>query len=203
MNKSDENTNIEGIIAGDEAVIKAFYKKNLRYIRGYVLQNSGNEEDVEDVVQDALVVIYQKLTEGSLEFTSTLDTYFYGICKNIWRNRLRKQSKILLKEQVFEGIDEEEINIEDYLEQKEQQRLYHKYFVKLSNTCKELLLLVFEGKPMKEIAGLTGYSEGYTRKKKFECKKSLIEMIEKDPLYKELSVYSENNKSYGENTRII
>ena len=39
-----------------------------------------------------------------------------------------------------------------------------------------------------------GYSERYTRKKKFECKKRLIEMITNDPIYQELSPVSENAK---------
>ncbi len=192
MSKTEEREILEGIKSGDEVVIKAFYQKNLGYIRGYILQNSGNEADVEDVFQDALVLIYQKLTANSLEVTASIHTYFYAVCKNMWRNRLRKNNKMITKEIVPEHEDAwQEDRIEDF-EQQDREHVYRKHFVRLNDTCKKVLGLVFEGKNMKEISSITGYSEGYTRKKKFECKKSLIEMIEKDPIYQELKTNSEN-----------
>ncbi|WP_109301764.1 RNA polymerase sigma factor [Aquimarina sp. AU474] len=192
MSKTEERKILEGIMAGDEAVIKAFYQKNLGYIRGYILQNSGNEADVEDVFQDALVLIYQKLTADSLEITASIHTYFYAVCKNMWRNRLRKNNKMVVKETLPDHEHALQEDITEDLEQQEREQVYRKYFVQLNDTCKRVLGLVFEGKNMKEISSITGYSEGYTRKKKFECKKSLIEMIEKDPIYKELKINSEN-----------
>ncbi|MHA7056062.1 hypothetical protein ACWGOQ_0002510 [Aquimarina sp. M1] len=39
---------------------------------------------------------------------------------------------------------------------------------------------------MKEIANITGYTEGYARKKKFQVKEHLLLMIKKDPVYLEL-----------------
>ncbi len=176
---------LEGIAAGDEGIITRFYKKNLPYIKGYVLQNSGNEQDVEDVFQDALVFVYQKVKTGSLELHSSLRTYFYGVCKNIWRNRLRKNGRQIVTEIILD-LETVDPSVIQEIEDKEREHVYRKHFVKLKDTCKEVLSMVFEGKSMKEISAVTGYSEGYTRKKKFECKKSLIEMIEKDPLYKEL-----------------
>ncbi len=186
MSKSEECKILEGIIAGEEAVIKAFYKKNQPYIRRYILQNSGNEEDVEDVFQDALVFIYQKLKTDSLELHCSLRTYFYAVCKNIWRNRLRKNKKLVITEEIHLTSEDMSISVIEEITHKERQHLYRKYFMRLNDSCKEVLTLVFDGKSMKEIGKLTGYSEGYTRKKKFECKRSLIEMIEKDPLYQEL-----------------
>ncbi len=191
MSNIEDRKFLEGIVSGDEVVIKAFYKKNLSYIRGYILKNSGNEADAEDVFQDALILIYQKLKSDSLELHSSLSTYFYGICKNIWRNRLRKNKKMIITEDVVH--DEEGIHPEiiEEIAQKEREHVYRKHFLKLSNTCREVLGLLFQGNSMKEIAHITGYSKGYTRKKKFECKKSLIEMIEKDPAYKELQLTPE------------
>ncbi|MBP2831749.1 sigma-70 family RNA polymerase sigma factor [Aquimarina sp. U1-2] len=177
---------LEGIAAGDEGTITAFYKKNLPYIKGYILQNSGNEEDVEDVFQDAMVLVYQKAKTDALVLHSSLQTYFYGVCKNIWRNRLRKNKKIVRTDDLSVTTESVHPAIIQEIERNERDHVYRKYFIRLSDRCKEVLSLVFEGKSMKEISGITGYSETYTRKKKFECKQSLIHMIEKDPIYKEL-----------------
>ena len=186
MNKFEEHKILEGIAAGDEAIIKTFYKKNLPYIRQYVLHNSGNEEDVEDVFQDALVFVYQKLKTGSLELHASLRTYFYAVCKNMWRNRLRRNKKFVVTKEVANIPEQLNITVIEELTYRERQQVYRKYFLKLNDSCRQVLTLVFEGKSMKEIAKVTGYSEGYTRKKKFECKRSLIEMIEKDSVYREL-----------------
>ncbi len=192
MSNIDEQNIIKGIVAGDEAVFKAFYKKNRKYIRQYVLKNSGNEDDVEDVFQDAFVFVYQKLKAGSLELRSPLSTYFYGVSKNIWRNRLRKNRRLVVTEELSDTTEIIEASIVKEIEDREREHVYRKHFVNLSGACRQVLQLLFEGRSMKEIAEITGYAEGYTRKKKFECKKHLIEMIEQDPIYQELKTTSEN-----------
>ncbi len=177
---------IAGIIEGDERILTCFYRDNIRYIQGYILRNYGNLEDVEDVFQDALVVLYQKLRSGLLEIRVPIKTYFYGICRNLWRNRLKKKEKLIIDDgqnRFEEGINDPLIaNIEN----QEREHLYRKHFQKLSADNKKLLYLFFEGKSMREISIITGYSEGYTRKKKFEAKRQLLKMIEKDPMYEEL-----------------
>ncbi|MFC5048430.1 RNA polymerase sigma factor [Aquimarina hainanensis] len=179
---------ITGIINGNEKILTRFYDENIRYIQGYVLRNHGKPEDVEDVFQDALMVLYQKLNSGIFELTGSIRTYFYGICKNIWRNQLRRKpiftdGKHMLEETTYDSL------LAD-IENQEREQFYKKYFQQLSTDNKQLLYLFFEGKSMKEIAQITGYSEIYTRKKKFLAKKKLLEMMEQDPLYNELRAVS-------------
>ncbi|MDY8135204.1 sigma-70 family RNA polymerase sigma factor [Aquimarina sp. 2201CG5-10] len=177
---------IKGIQTGDEAVIKAFYKKNLIYIRGYILKNRGSEADVEDVFQDALIWMYQKFRSECLRKDVSIHTYFYGICKNMWRNRLRQKTRLILDEIHFKNLELDENYIIDKISLNEKEQLYRKCFLKLSRSNRELLNLFFEGKSMKEIAKIMGYSEGYTRKKKFQSKKALLEIIENNQVYQEL-----------------
>ncbi|MFC5045202.1 RNA polymerase sigma factor [Aquimarina hainanensis] len=194
MIETEDKKILTGIIAGDETVIKSFYKNNIPYIKGYVLKNSGNEQDVEDVFQDAIVFVYQKFKTDPLDIRYSLKTYFYAVCKNIWRNRLRKNKRLQFKEEPLMISEITEQSIQEELEKKEQESLYRKYFLQLGDRCLEVLNLVFEGKSMREISTITGYSEGYARKKKFECKKRLLEMIENDPMYDELR-YSNTERS--------
>lgn len=177
---------IAGIIDGDERILTCFYKENIQYIQGYILRNSGNPEDVEDVFQDALVVLYQKLRSGLLELRVPIKTYFYGICKNLWRNRLKKKKKLIINDEQYHFEKGTHDSLITDIENQEREHLYRKHFQKLSTDNKKLLSLFFEGRSMKEISKITGYSEGYTRKKKFEAKKKLLKMIEKDPMYNEL-----------------
>ncbi|WP_103865389.1 RNA polymerase sigma factor [Aquimarina sp. I32.4] len=193
MNTTEDQKILEGIVTGNEIILTEFYKKNLPYIQQYILSNSGNKEDVEDVFQDALVLIYEKLKTDSLELQSSLRTYFYGVCKNIWRNRLRKNKRLIITDNLSEDLEIIDTTIIEDIEFKDREHVYRKHFLKLSCSCRKVLSLLFEGKSMKEIAHVTGYSEGYSRKKKFECKRHLMEMIEKDPTYQELQLHPEND----------
>jgi len=113
-------------------------------------------------------------------------TYFYGICKNLWLTRLRNKNKIITNEVAFENRKEVSESNQQLMEKDEREHLYNKHFCQLSVGNKNLLSLYFEGKSVREISTITGFSEGYTRKKKFEAKKQLLRMIERDPAYREL-----------------
>ncbi|MBW1295303.1 RNA polymerase sigma factor [Aquimarina litoralis] len=192
MSTNEERKILDGIRDGNEQAIKVFYQNNYSYIKSYILNNSGDTRDAEDVFQDALVVIYEKLKEGSLNIHEnvTVRSYLYGVCKNLWLSRLRKRKKMIVDPGIIKENEGTDISISEELEKKEREHLYRKYFLALSDSCKEILRLVFDGKSMKEIASITKYSEGHARKKKYDCKKSLIEKLEKDPMYKELKVTS-------------
>ncbi|MDY8134658.1 sigma-70 family RNA polymerase sigma factor [Aquimarina sp. 2201CG5-10] len=184
--KNKDQVIITGIIEGNDKILTCFYKENIRYIQGYVLRNCGNLEDVEDVFQDALVVLYQKLRSGFIELRVPIRTYFYGICKNIWRNRLRKKEKLIIGDEQSRYQKDTNDYLSMDIENQEREHLYKKHFQRLSTDKKKLLSLFFEGRSVKEISEIIGSSEGYTRKKKFQAKKQLLKMIEEDPMYNEL-----------------
>ncbi len=177
---------LEGIAGGDETILKYFYKKNFRGVRKYILANNGTEEDTEDVFQDSLIIIYQKLTKGMIELNCSVHTYFYSICKNVWRNRLRKNDKLEIHDDIVSISNSIVSDINDDIERGDREHIYRKHFMKLDGKCRSLLSLLFEGKSAREVATALNYSEIYVRKKKFGCKECLLRMIRQDPIYKEL-----------------
>lgn len=185
----NEQKIIQGIIAGDETILKNFYKRNYPAIRAYVLQNAGTSQDIEDVFQDAMVIVYQKLRSGTLILQASVHTYFYGVCKNLWRTRLRLHDKEVLVASLWDNFNPGEVPvIQAITEQTVQEQLYRKYFCMLPRSAREIWYLYIEGKSAREIAAIMGYSEGYVRKKKFLAKKKVLQMISNDPMYKEVAV---------------
>lgn len=176
----------EGFLKGNHKVISDFYAKNLPIISKYVQKNSGSRADAEDVFHDALAIIFEKLKTDSFQLSSSLSTYVYAVSRNIWMNRLRRRNKILSKNKFLNKVDDNSESVLDTIDNSQKQRLFQKYFMKLEPDCQSILLHFFNGNSMKEISGLMKYSEGYSRKKKFECKRKLIEMIESDPMFQEL-----------------
>lgn len=186
MKIREEDKITQGLIAGDEKVIKIFYAENLPKIRSYILKNSGNKADAEDVFQDALVFTYQKLKKDSLNLSCSLSTYVFAVSRNLWMNTLRKRRKIVPNVKIVDISEDLNMSIIEVINNMDKQSLYQKSFLKLGDTCQSILLHFFSGKSMAKISELMDYSEGYARKKKFECKESLVEIITADPLYKEL-----------------
>ncbi|UZO82576.1 sigma-70 family RNA polymerase sigma factor [Aquimarina sp. ERC-38] len=183
---------IIGIKNGDDRILRMFYDRNYKTIRKFISYNSGKEEDVEDIFQDALVLIFQKITNDSLVINCSIHTYFYAICKNLWWNKLRRLNKVIYDEhKIITSVDTEDVSSSFNYDEKIREGLYRKHFLKLNEGCRKILTLIFEGKSTKEIERISGYTEGNIRKKKFDCKKKLIEAIEKDPLYKEFA-YPQN-----------
>lgn len=186
MNSTKNRQIIDGIITGDQKILMSFYKKNFHYVKKHILQNKGTIEDAQDVFQDALLLIYRKLRSGEIEIQSSIHSYFIGICNNLWRNQLRKQQILGYKEILVEKIEDQTVSVIDTMSQEDQQNIYQKHKTKLCTNSRQLLGLFFEGKSMRNIAGITGYTEGYARKKKCIVKEKLIQMIQKDPVYQEL-----------------
>jgi len=175
------------ILKGDAETINQLYQECFPIIRQLIVNNSGLLEDAEDVFQEALVVLYRKASGNTLVLNCALPTYIYSICRNMWLDRLRRQSRTI---GVIDG-DKEIIDLDDdtveTIYQNDRYRLYQKHFERIGEGCKKLLTLFFEGKSMKSITKTLGFgSEQYTRKRKFMCKEKLVDNIKGDSLYNEL-----------------
>ena len=177
---------IEGIRNKDNVILSEFYKRNLPGVRKFVLNNSGNNEDVNDVLQEGIILIYQKVRDNSLKINVSLNTYLLAICKNMWLMRLRKTKKLIVNSNSLDENEGYEENIILDLIQSEKYSLYRKHFLQLEEGCRSLLDLVFGGKSMDEVAKIMKISVGYARKKKFMCKERLLQMIQNDSLFEEL-----------------
>ena len=67
------------------------WDKSLAFLQG---QFSMSRTDCEDVFQDAFIVLHKNIIEGKLtNLTSSLSSYFHGICKNKAYEKLRSKGK--------------------------------------------------------------------------------------------------------------
>src|SRR5665647_200380 len=84
---------IEGLRKQDDKVLNWLYDNYLPTVRSYVFNNSGTAEDVSDVFQDSIIILYTDITEDNLNLTTDLKGYFFGIARNVWNAKLRKQRR--------------------------------------------------------------------------------------------------------------
>jgi len=178
---------LEGLKNSDSELLRFVYKKYYPEIRFFVIRNSGTDEDAKDVFQEALIVIYKKLKEESLELRCSFKTYLYSVARIVWLKQLESRkisTNELVESQIHVDMDE---GLEVMVEEQERFKLYQKHFVTLHADCQEILKLFLKKVPMREIQQqLNLKTEKYTKKRKYQCKEILMKKIQNDPDYKQL-----------------
>lgn len=185
MNQN-EDEHIKAIKSGDSKGLRQIYEMFLPRIRKLITSNGGSESDAQDIFQSAILTIYEKAQHTDFKLTSKFYTLLYGICRNLWGNRLQKKSfkeVTLLEDVKYTSEDSVEFDIE----KTEEQELFWASFQKLGEDCQKLLRLFFDKENMEKIAKMMGYgSVSYAKKRKFQCKEKLVDFVKKDIRYKEL-----------------
>lgn len=179
---------LNGLKTKDPAAMRQVYREFYPSVLSYVLQNSGSDEDADDLFQETLIIIYKQVREGR-NIDCSLNTYFISVARLQWLKELRRRRKY------HRGSEHEELmnNLEDYssgvgtdIENSEKQSIYQRAFTRLGEDCKKILLLFYNKVPLKEIAVRMGFAgEKYAKKRKYQCKEKLVKMIEADPVYNE------------------
>lgn len=176
---------LEGLKTSDSNVLEYIYKKYFPIVRFFVIKNSGTDEDAKDVFQEAIILIYKKLKDESLDLNCAFKTYLYSVCRILWLRQLEKKkvrNEVVTDNQVFVQLDED---IEELVAEQEQFRIYQKHFQLLHKDCQEILQLFLKKVPLKEIAQKMNIkSDKYLKKRKYACKEALIKRIQNDPDYK-------------------
>jgi RNA polymerase sigma factor (sigma-70 family) len=174
---------VEGLRLDSDFIVHYLYREYFPTIRYLILNNSGHDEDAEDVFQEALLVILNRIKEEDFELRSSFLTYLYSVCRNIWLQRL-KQDKVTerIKEDLLHFLKTPEVAKEAYIEYELKYDAFVRQFAHLSGDCQKLLKLFLSRMPLREIAVQMGYkSELYAKTKKHNCKEALKKLIENDP----------------------
>lgn len=177
---SDKNI-IEGIRQQDDKILNWLYDNYFQTVRNHIIRNSGSKDDVSDVFQDSIIVLYNQICDNTLVLTSDLKGYFFGIARNIWSNYLRTRKET---DEIYADIPDETAHEEtnDLLFE----RIVSRAFEKLDHDHQTVLTLFSEGKSYEIIAKkLKMKNENYARRKKYLSKEALMEIIKKDPEYQE------------------
>ncbi len=188
---SENNINIiEAILRGqDDDALRYLYKICLPKIKSMVTKFGGTIDDSKDVFQDGVVILYRKIKKGEMELTSNPESYLYTMCKNIWMNKMKKDSKMTHPDFLPERIDSH-ADIENHLELRDKESQMTMIFDRLGEKCSQLLNLLFlKHLSTEEIAiEMNLASTDVVKTTKNRCKNKLQELIQEYPhLIKALS----------------
>jgi RNA polymerase sigma factor (sigma-70 family) len=182
---------VDGILAGikerDTKILDLIYTEFYPQLKGFILRNQGTEEDAQDVYQDAVLVIYQKLQQANLAMNCSFNTYLYSVGRLLWLKQLERRRLLsYVANEVFEDLDlDGDLLLIDRAN--ERYKLYQDHFNQLSYNCQKILEMFLAKIPVKDITRILGYkSDQYTKKRKHQCKEKLIKNIKNDSRFNEL-----------------
>ena len=172
---------IEGVRNQDDRILNWLYDNYLQSVKTYVLQNSGSSDDVSDVFQDSIIVLFRQITEGNFNLTTDLKGYFFGIARNVWSAQFRKNQKTTKLE-----IDIPDEEYPDGINDPVLEKVVSRAFEKLKPDQRLVLSLYSDNLSYEEIAEKMGLkNDTYARRKKYLCKEALMEIVKEDPEYQE------------------
>lgn len=175
---------VKGLRLRSDYIINFVYREYFPLIKYLVNENSGSDEDAEDIFQDGLIIIYKKITDNQLTLTSSFKTYMYSVCRNLWLQKLNKRKVVMEKiSDVEDYIDlPEDIMNEISNEEVELHRLVQIHFLSLNEDCQKVLRLFMKDVSLREIGTIMGFkTEKYAKTRKYMCKEELKRRIANDP----------------------
>lgn len=115
MKYKDRNTLIEGIRNQDKKTLQFIYAKYFPTIKRFIIDNQGSEQDAKDVFQEAIIIIYRKIKDGTFDLSSTFKTYLYSVCRFIWVKQLAKNKELEEDKNNYAEYEQiEEVHIDEY-----------------------------------------------------------------------------------------
>ncbi|MDR2083944.1 MAG: hypothetical protein LBP67_03000 [Bacteroidales bacterium] len=189
-----KNLKIEEILNYNNIELYSYlYIHEYPKVRSYILSNNGKLDDVDDVFQEIMLILFNKYEIN--DFTSIqASALIIKIAKNIWLQTFRKRKPATCNEVSDNIVDNSAydaiINLDGKILDAEEtvENLIIKHIKMLNDDNRRIFLLYINRYRAKRIAEIMGYNggENYVRKKIRLCKLSLLHRIKNDPEFKTL-----------------
>lgn len=171
---------IKSFINGDESAFNRLAVKYQERIYWHARRMTGNHLDADEIVQEVLMVLYNKLK--TFEFKSSLYTWIYTITNTRSINYLKKKS---LKS--FFSLDEisnrkfEQNDVIDDIESKQKIEKIESAMQKLPVKQREVFIMRnFDEMSYEEISQITGKNVGTLKANYFHALNKIKEMVKYD-----------------------
>lgn len=171
---------LDGIRRGDDGALVTLYRLCDDPVRRHVLSNNGTQDDADDMLQEALVILWERVRDGRFEHSSRLSTFVVGTVKNLWLRRLARARRETSAAGPVETATDPSDSPLDSMIELERTRAVHDALQLLGDPCRAILLLFYwEQASMEEIAARLGFANAETAKaRKYQCKKSLRQILQ-------------------------
>jgi len=167
----DESKVLSNLKQRNNAAYDLLYTFYYPAIERFIKRNSGTTADAEDIFQETIIVLLDKVPKKDFVLTSSIKTYIIAVASNLWLKRLRAAKRITSLEPDYEL---EDLTLAEW-EQKEENRVKHnvikRVFSRISRHCVIFLTKTFlRGATREKLMEEMGYSNTHTfDNQKYKC----------------------------------
>ncbi|MFI5139260.1 MAG: RNA polymerase sigma factor [Sphingobacteriales bacterium] len=182
MKNLTETALIEKLQRKDEFAFSLLYKFYFPAVKSFICKNSGNAADAEDIFQESIIVLFQKINDPSFKLTCSLKTYLFSVSRNLWLKRLRSIKLISGNDDAIDNYADEtdELIFELKPETSKEDKL-QKWMAKITENCQRILKAIFYYKePMESLMVKMGWKNKHTAdNQKYKCVQQVKKEAEK------------------------
>ena len=174
---NEEQRLVKRLQEGDKTAAREFYTRYGGSLAGVCVRYIADEEDVKDVIQNALVHIFSHITDFKYRGNGSLEAWVVRIAVNESLKFLRTKVQYELLQPDYDVIDDSEgdPSVRDIPPD-----ILRKMLNRLPTGYRTVLnLYVFEGKSHQEIARLLGIKKDSSASQLLRAKSMLAQMIRK------------------------
>ena len=174
---NEEQRLVKRLQEGDKTAAREFYTRYGGSLAGVCVRYIADEEDVKDVIQNALVHIFSHITDFKYRGSGSMEAWVVRIAVNESLKFLRTKVQYELLQPDYDVIDDSE---DDPSVRDIPPDILRKMLNRLPTGYRTVLnLYVFEGKSHQEIARLLGIKKDSSASQLFRAKSMLAQMIRK------------------------
>lgn len=166
--RSKEDKILDAVLAGD--LDQAFRKMYDYYpkIKSMLLSYGASEDDAQDIFQEALLVMTDRLQKPDFVLNAKLSTYLYSVCRFMCKDVIAKNGKTVDIDS-FHSIAEE--MVVEYEETEQQYAVVDSVLKQLGEKCMNILIgYYYKKKSMQELADEYGYATvNSVKNQKYKC----------------------------------
>ncbi len=169
MQETDDEL-AEKLKKGDESAFYSIYERHSKSLLRHLVSMMGNVQEAEELLHESLMLMIKKINfyEPRPDLTSSFKTWLFRLSTNRAIDEIRKRKKPQFESEVVEVRDEEEIDMNHYMDR----------LPPLQRTV--LNLRVHDDLSYLEIATICGKDVNAIKQCLFQAKKSLKNYLVKD-----------------------
>lgn len=149
MKPLSDETCLKALCQGHSGTLREIYREYAAPLKHWVVNNGGQPEDARDLMQEALIAIYDRYCGTTSSFNGSFGGLLMTIAKRKWYDRLRqkKRETDVRAEEIYRQEEEapEFESAEEAMLQKKKMDCLEEAFRQLSEQCQRLLHLYAQG----------------------------------------------------------
>jgi len=145
--------------------------RNYPVYKSVFIKSGGNASNAADIYQEALYILIQKISDEKFILSCSINSYLFGICKNLSHEYFRNKDKEVVIEFNTDTDAEEPDFLEPFIEEEKKYSALDKALIKIGERCISILSMFYTQQlSMAEIAANLGFrSEKSAKTQKYKC----------------------------------